>query len=143
MSNAGVGRLFVFEGIMDQYVYINIIKENVKQSAQLLGIADDYYFQQDRDPKHMAYKSRQCIIFTVPHVPETPPQSPDINPIEHLWHDLETRVRKHNICNKSDLKRVLQEEWYKIPPETTQKLVSSMPRRLSAILHSRGYPTKY
>lgn len=68
----------------------------------------------------------------------TPPQSPDINPIENLWHLLDTEVRKRKISNKTDLQRVILEEWPKISKEIIQKLVESMPRRLQAIIEAKG-----
>ncbi|GFW38220.1 transposable element Tcb2 transposase [Trichonephila clavipes] len=70
-------------------------------------------------------------------------QSPDINAIENLWTTLETAVPKHQIRNKVHLKQVLQEEWYKISPDTTKKLVESVPRRLEDIIKAKGHATKY
>lgn len=143
MSSRGVGKLVIIEGIMDKYLYLNILKENLKESANLLGIGNGFYFQQDNDPKHTAYVVRQWIAFNTPHILPTPPQSPDLNPIEHLWDELERRVRQHIITSKTQLKSVLLEEWQNISTDLTQKLVASMPHRLSAVLKSRGYPTKY
>jgi hypothetical protein len=39
------------------------------------------------------------------------------------------------------LEDVLQEEWYKIPLETDQKLYESIPRRTDAVLKAKGGPT--
>ena len=70
-----------------------------------------------------------------------PPQSPDLNPIENLWDELERRVRKReNIPrNKNDLFAALEEEWYQIDTEILEKLVDSMPRRIDAVKKSKGY----
>lgn len=73
----------------------------------------------------------------------THPQSPDINPIENLWHLLDLELRKIKISNKKDLKHLISEKWQQIPKETTMKLVESMPRRLQAILDANGMHTKY
>ncbi|GFU04227.1 transposable element Tc1 transposase [Trichonephila clavipes] len=69
--------------------------------------------------------------------------SPDLNVIDHLWSHLERSVQKHQITSKEQLKTVLQEEWLNIAPETTRHLVESMPRRLEAVISSKGYATKY
>lgn len=73
----------------------------------------------------------------------SPPQSPDLNVIEHLWDELKRRVRKRRPSNKEQLKKILLEEWQNISPIVTEKLVSSMPSRLKAVLESVGGPTRY
>ncbi|MBV2145656.1 MAG: transposase, partial [Wolbachia endosymbiont of Pissodes strobi] len=73
----------------------------------------------------------------------TPPQSPDINPIEHLWEELKRRVRKNEFSIKEELKARVTEEWSNIPAEVTRKLVLSMPNRLRAVIKANGYATKY
>jgi len=54
---------------------------------------------------------------------------PDLNPIEHLWHELETRIRNHpnNLRNLKELEAALKEEWDKIPQNVLINLIESMP----------------
>lgn len=74
---------------------------------------------------------------------KTPPQSPDLNPIEHLWDHLEKRIRSHTISSKTQLKEIILTEWGQISGDYTKKLVHSMPSRLNEVLRLKGYPTKY
>lgn len=143
MSAKGVGNLQVVDGIMDQYKYINILKNNLQSSIIKMELPADYIFQQDNDPKHCAINTKLWLLYNTPKYVPTPPQSPDLNPIEHVWAELDKRIRKHHITNKTELKKVLIEEWKSISPEFTKNLVESMPRRLTALLKSKGYPTKY
>lgn len=72
----------------------------------------------------------------VQHIPKqlhSPPQSPDINPIEHLWDYVERKLKNHRITSKQMLKKALQEEWDKVPSAFTTKLVASMPNRLNEV----------
>ena len=128
---------------MDKYAYLNILRRNLKQSAEELGLGSGYYFQQDNDPKHTAHILKLWLLYNVTNPLRTPPQSLDLNPIEHLWDSLEREIRQHSITSKSMLKDVLQEEWAQIASTETSWLVDSMPKHLAEVLKRRGYPTSY
>lgn len=142
-SASGVGNLVFIDGIMDRFKYIDIIKNNLGASAKKLNMGTDYMFQQDNDPKHTAWDTKMWLLYNTPKMLNTPPQSPDLNPIEHLWAHLKKQIRKHRISSKETLKTALTEEWDKIAPNYCKKLVDSMQRRLEAVIKSRGNPTKY
>ena len=104
-----------------------------------------YIFQDDNAAVHRAkividWKDDN-LIGSLPW----PAQSPDLNPIEHVWDYLERRVRGRSPTPKSkaDLVSALQEEWVTISPEYLENLVSGMPRRVHAVIDNKGYPTKY
>ena len=143
MAGAGVGTMEFVDGIMNQYHYIEILKRNIVPSVTKLGIQADYIFQQDNDPKHTSHNALMYLAYNTPHYVRTPPQSPDINPIEHLWDVLERRIRNRNITGKTMLKEVILEEWAKIGPDVTGNLVGSMKRRLEEIIRQKGHATKY
>ena len=74
-----------------------------------------------------------------------PAQSPDLNPIEHVWKRLKVRVNERGEVPKDvdELWVVLQEEWVKIHLEFINKLVKSMPDQVEAVYKAKGGPTKY
>lgn len=78
MTSFGVGNLHFIDGIMDQKIYLDILRKNVKESTVKLGVNKKFNFNQDSDPKHMAYKVRQCLLYNCPHFMELSPQSPDL-----------------------------------------------------------------
>lgn len=94
MSWNGTGNLTVIEGILNARTYVEILRDNLFQSASKLGIRDDFLFQQDNDPKHTARVTKEFLLYKVPRRLNTPPQSPDLNPIENLWYFLDQEVRK-------------------------------------------------
>lgn len=63
MASAGVGNLKIIEGIMDQYVYIDILKQNLRPSAIKLGLGSNFVFQQDNDPKHRARRVEEWLLY--------------------------------------------------------------------------------
>ena len=74
-----------------------------------------------------------------------PAQSPDLNPIEHLWGFLKKRLAEHEHPPSGihELWERIQVEWEKIPAEDCQNLIESMPRRVQAVLKAKGGYTKY
>lgn len=126
----GVGTLHFIEGNMNKYMYLDILKQHLKSSAEKMGLGNTFTFYQDNDPKPTSYLVKEWLLYNCPKLMKLPPQSPDLNIIENLWAKLETEIRKHNISNKEDLQNALREEWSKITPEYIRHLVESIPNRL-------------
>ena len=74
-----------------------------------------------------------------------PSNSPDLNPIENLWHRLRTNIRKRKLkpLKKEELIVALKEEWEKLDMQVVNDLIDSMPRRLQAVIDAKGGSTKY
>jgi len=94
-------------------------------------------------PKHKSHlvqnwlfsKGIQCIDF--------PPYSPDMNPIENLWHDLKERVGARNGRTIDQLIQHVEEEWEATDTDFLAALVDSMPVRCQAIIDKQGHMTEY
>ena len=58
--------------------------------------------------KNLSTQPRQCRsgFGTSLNVLEWPSQSPDLNPIEHLWRDLNIAVQQHSPSNLTELERI-------------------------------------
>ncbi len=74
---------------------------------------------------------------------EWPSQSPDLNPIEMLWHDLKKAVHARKPSNVAELQQFCQGEWAKIPPQRCNRLIASYRKRLMAVVAAKGGPTSY
>ena len=83
MTAQGIGKLTFIDGIMNQYVYLSILKNIFHASVQKMGLdVNNYHFQQDNDHKHTAYDVKLLVLYNTKYT--TAPQSPDLNPIENL-----------------------------------------------------------
>ncbi len=105
------------------------------------------YFQQDNAPCHKAQIISDWFLehdneFTLL---KWPPQSPDLNPIEHLWDVVEQEIHIMDVqpTNLQQLRVAIMSIWTKISEECFQHLVESMPRRIKAVLKAKGGPTRY
>ena len=131
---------------MDGDLYVKILDEELQESVRFYNkTKDDIIVQQNNDPKHTCKKAKQWFQDHEYQVMDWPAQSPDINPIEHLWHHLKRRLVEYEILPKGilELWDRVEEEWNKIPSEVHQNLIESMPRCVEAVMKAkRGY-TKY
>lgn len=141
-SSKGVGRFEFIDGTMDARKYIGILNRSMDSSAADLGLSD-YIFQQDNDPKHRSKLAREYFTAKKTKLMSWPSQSPDMNPIEHLWIHLKAKIRARSPRNMKELKQVTKEEWERIDPAFCKKLVLSMKERVCAMFLAKGGHTRY
>ena len=56
-------------------------------------VLNSHRFMQDNDPKHMSRTAKAFFEYGNINWWKTPPESPDLNPIENLWHELREYIR--------------------------------------------------
>ena len=142
-SAAGTGRLVRIEGKMNGAKYWKFHDENLLQSAQDVTLGRRFIFQQDNDPKHKAKTMQEWLRDKSLNVLEWPSQSPDLNPIEHLWRDVTIAVQRRSPSNLKELERICSEQWEKLPKYSFAKLVASYTRRLEVVITAKGASKKY
>jgi len=74
-----------------------------------------------------------------------PPQSPDLNPIEHLWDVVERELCALDVhpTNLNQLQDAIQSIWANISKECTLLNLNQLPRRIKAGLKAKGGQTQY
>ena len=112
--------------------------EEYEEKGQVLVMEDGAPIHRSKVAKKFRSKNS---METFPH----PAQSPDANPIEHVWKWLKVLVNKcpQHPRNLDELWLALQEEWEKIDLAFINSLVYSMPKCVQAVYSAKGGSTKY
>ena len=118
--------------------YARFYVPSLERGQQLL-------FQQDNAPSHTSKQTKRWMEQKQIQQLSWPPQSPDLNLIEHLWDVLQRQINSRPLLPKtlSELKVALVEEWRAIPGSILEKLVEGMPKRLEELRKARGLNTRY
>lgn len=137
-----IGPLAQVEGIMKAVDYKKILQDTMLPHAKE-KMSLDWIYMQDNDPKHSAKIVQKWFRDNNVKKLDWPAQSPDLNPIEHLWEHLDRQIRARSFSKTSELMSALKEEWDRIPLDVLIGLMDSMPRRCQAVIDAKGYSTKY
>jgi transposase len=146
MTAQGVGHACRIDDRLDAQLYVRILDDEFLGTLEYYGLEkDEIVFQQDNDPKHTSRIAHEWLENNKVEVLKWPAQSPDLNPIEHLWHRLKRQLAAYEIEPTSidDLWERVEAEWEKIPPQVCIDLIESMPRCIAAVLKAKGGYTKY
>lgn len=74
----------------------------------------------------------------------TPAESPDLNPIEMLWHELKNYLRRVvKPTNKEELVGGIQEFWRTVTPEKCQRYISHLRKVVPEVIRREGRASGY
>lgn len=144
MSARGVGKLYFINGTVNADKYKNILKDVFLPSIPLCqSVEGSYIFQQDGAPCHTAKTVKTWFEnHNIPTLKWTS-SSPDLSPIESLWHKMKKELRMNPARTVNELKIKLQQVWDNIQPDECAKLVDTMPNRIKAVIVNKGGVTQY
>ena len=125
------------EQVLDKHI-VRVMKE-LRKSRR--GIA----FQQDGAPSHTAKTTHQWFSdHKIPIFPH-PPSSPDLSPIEPVWHELKALVRSRLPCPTTveGLKAAILAAWDDLLIEAINWHTSRMQEHMDAVLEAKGGHTRF
>ena len=113
-SSSGVGRLIFIDDNMTGESSREILENNLLKSVEKLRMSDDWIFQHDNDPKHRAAIVTNWLDRNGVERVHWPLFSLDLDPVEHLWDEVERQLKKKQPKSQNELKESLIEVWHGI-----------------------------
>lgn len=143
ISRRGRTGICIFEGIMKKELYVEILK------TTLLPFLKDVYPQghklmQDNDPKHASIYAKTWMTENNVNWWKTPPESPDLNPIENLWHELKEFIRREvKPKKKEELVEGIRTYWRTVDVLKCNKYINHLHKVLPKVIEAEGRATGY
>lgn len=135
-----------YEKLNGEY-FADFIKRNF---IDMYGAADKdnvSYFVQDGDRSQNSSKAMEALKRVKAEVFPIPPRSPDLNPIENVFHLAKKDLRKTSKLitreNREEFVARIRRTLHNIPIETIDKTISSMTKRVDMIIKANGNRVKY
>ena len=112
-----------------------------------------YWWSQDGAPPHTSKLtmdflkkifgnriiSRQLKNFKIPDVPEWPPHSPDLNPLDYsFWGQAMQKVWEAKPSNINELKSIVENFFVNLSPDFVKKCVANIQKRATLCVQQKG-----
>ena len=141
ISYRGRTVLCIFEGKMNAPLFIQILRCSLLPFIKSV-YPDGHRFVQDNDPKHCSQLARQFFDDEGINWWPTPPESPDLNPIENMWHELKEYIRREvKPRSKRELTTGIKAFWETVSVEKCQKYIGHIKKVIPAVLECNGQAT--
>ena len=99
---------------------------------------------QDNDPKHTSIYARDFIIENGINWWKTPAESPDVNPIENLWHELKEFSRREvKPRTKQELIDGILKFWETVSIEKCNRYINHLNKVIPKVIELEGAATGY
>ena len=109
-----------------------------------VGGRHPFFFIEDGAPAHRAKSTKVWQVAKgITLFEGWPGNSPNLNPIEHLWSQVKHLQWEERATSRGGIKKIAGNVWRQVTPSYLEKLFESMPRRMQAVVEAQGSHTKY
>lgn len=143
ISVKGATRVIMFTGIM------NAQRLRVILEAGLLPFIEEKFSSHhrlfhDNDPKHSSNLIEDFFEEKNVNWWPTPPESPDLNPIELVWGSMKQYLRTHyKPRNLEELKNEIEAFWVTLTPQVCKRYIGHLKKVIPKIVEVEGDPSGY
>ena len=144
-SAHGPGYMAMFDGSLDAAGLRDIFRDYLLPTVkEHFDEGADWWLLHDNDPgRHHSQLLRTFMHNNYIRPLDFPPYSPDLNPIENLWADMDKRMDSSAADTKEELEKLVADTWAATSKEYLRSLALSMPHRIQQVIDRNGEYTDY
>jgi len=144
-SANGPGYMCIYDESADAKFFAGVFKNYLAPSHEMYFepgstqrwlLHDNLRAHRSHEPASELHKAGFTVL-------EFPPYSPDLNPIENLWADVQKRMDMTPVSTKAELEALIIRAWEATSIKLCSKLAHSMPKRIAAVIKKNGQYTHY
>ena len=140
ISMKGPTPILIFTGNMNSEFYQTILRNYLLPFTDL-NFPNGYWLIKDNDPKHVSKSTKTFMEQNNINWWPTPPESPDINIIENVWHALKymyhLRLRVKP-SNQAELIDGIKQFWISLTPEKCRNYITHVHKVLPVVVEKWG-----
>ena len=96
-------------------------------------------FVQDNDPKHVSRSTKEFMTTNGINHWVTPPESPDMNPIENMWAALKHHLSRYvKPRTQQELIRGIEDYWGSVTPYSCNRYINHLYRVVPKVVEKGG-----
>jgi len=140
ISKPGTTDIAIFTGVMDSTGYQTIMRDYLPPFITR-AYPQGHRLVMDNDPKHRSKSTSEWMKSNkINHWP-TPPESPDLNPIERVWAAMKYHIRRRvKPTNKDELTQGIREFWSTVTPAMCTRYIDHILKDAELIVANDGGP---
>ena len=127
---------------MDKTLYIEILEKTLLPFLKEV-YPNGHRFMADNDPKHTSHSARQFLDDNNINWWRTPAESPDMNPIENLWHELKEFIRREVKPRRKELVEGILKFWETVDVLKCKKYIRHLRKVIPLTIELKGAATGY
>ena len=139
ISKKGATKILIFEKIMkSQFYQEKILRETLLPFIRDFH-SDTHRLMQDNDPKHTSNSTKAFMQDNGINWWPTPPESPDLNPIEKVWKELKDFAERAR--TRDELVERIITFWESLTPQKCERYINHLPKVLPKVVENEGGPS--